>query len=143
MMKGLCLSYTSNFYTYQRFGPIEEESMRMLKSSASRDSGADKNSALITNSKRANTRVKVESTNDDYIPPPALVLSYERYLDNPGEHQESKPDTNVLIKREGEQLGLASSLSVGFLRELLRSKMIISHRRNCKLPLQNSEPRTI
>jgi hypothetical protein len=136
MMKGLCLPYTSELYTYQCFGPIEEESMRMLRSSAP-EPGPERDSVL---GKEANTRVKMESTYDDYVPPPELVLSYEGYLDNAGEQ---KPDTSTLIKREGKQLGLALSLLVKFLRDLLRSKMIINHRGNCNLPLQNSKPGTM
>lgn len=105
MMKGLCLSYTSELCTYQCFGPLEEESIRVLRSSAP-EPGPD--SVL---GKEANTRVKVESTYDDYVPPPELVQSYEGYLDNAGEQ---KPDTSTLIKHEGKQLGLALSLLAEF-----------------------------
>ena len=71
--------------------------MRVLKSSAP-EPGPERDSVL---GKEANTRVKVESTYDDYTPPPELVLSYEGYLDNAGEQ---KPDTSTLIKREGKQV---------------------------------------
>ncbi len=68
----------------------------MLGSSAPRDSRKDND--LITNSRGAITRVKVESTNNDYIPPSELVLSNEQYLNNV-EHQQS---TSVTVKREGK-----------------------------------------
>ena len=107
--------------------------MRVLKSSAP-EPGPERDSVL---GKEANTRVKVESTYDDYVPPPELVQSYEGYLDNAGEQ---KPDTSTLIKHEGKQLGLALSLLAEFLRD---PKMIINHRGNCNLPLQNSKPGTM
>ena len=97
-MKGLCLSYTLEPYTYQCFGPIEEESIRMLRSSAP-ESGPERD---CVPGKEANTRAKVESTDDDYIPPPELVSSYEGYLANAREHQQSEPDTSTLIKSEGK-----------------------------------------
>ncbi|KAF8352292.1 hypothetical protein F5887DRAFT_1277946 [Amanita rubescens] len=74
----------------------EEKSINMLRPSAPRDSRKD--SDLITNSRGAITRVKVESTNNDYIPSLELVLSAEQYLSNV-EHQQS---TSVTVKREVE-----------------------------------------
>lgn len=67
----------------------------MLRSSA-RDSRKD--SGLITNSRDAITRVKEESTNNDYIPPPELAASIERYLNN----VERRQSTSVAVKREGK-----------------------------------------
>jgi len=71
----------------------EEKSIEMFRSSAPRDSRKD--SSLV---RGAITRVKVESTDNDYIPPSELVLSNEQYLNN-AEHQQS---TSVTVKREVE-----------------------------------------